>query len=158
MANHIVLYQPEIPWNTGNIGRSCIAANATLHLIHPLGFSLDEKGVKRAGLDYWHLVDVVEHDNVDAFFEATKTNGNYYLLTRFGDKNYSTLDYSDSDEDHYFIFGNETSGLPDWIKEKYKDTLLRIPMSDSVRSLNLANTAILLLYEALRQQGYPNVH
>lgn len=157
MPNHIVLYQPEIPWNTGNIGRSCLAAGATLHLIHPLGFELDEKAVRRAGLDYWHHVDVVEHENVDAFFEATKDRGNYYLLTRFGTKNYSTLDYSDDDQDHYFIFGNETSGLPDWIKEKYKDTALRIPMNERVRSLNLANTAILLLYEALRQQEYPNI-
>lgn len=157
MPNHIVLYQPEIPWNTGNIGRSCLATGATLHLIHPLGFDIDEKSVRRAGLDYWQHVNVVEHENVDAFFNATEGSGQYYLLTRFGQKNYSTLDYSDDSRDHYFIFGNETSGLPDWIKEKYKDTALRIPMHESVRSLNLANTAILLLYEALRQQGYPNI-
>lgn len=157
MPNHIVLYQPEIPWNTGNIGRSCLAAGATLHLIHPLGFDIDEKSVRRAGLDCWQHVNVVEHENVDAFFTATEGTGHYYLLTRFGQKNYSTLDYTDDSQDHYFIFGNETSGLPDWIKEKYKDTALRIPMHESVRSLNLANTAILLLYEALRQQGYPNI-
>lgn len=157
MPNHIVLYQPEIPWNTGNIGRSCLAANATLHLIHPLGFKIDEKGIKRAGLDYWHKVNVVEHENVDKFFESTQDTGEYYLLTRFGTKVHSSLDYSDESQDHYFIFGNETSGLPAWIKEKYKETALRVPMHEDVRSLNLANTATLLLYEALRQQGYPNI-
>lgn len=156
MPNHIVLYQPEIPNNTGNIGRTCAATDTTLHLIHPLGFSTDDKMLKRAGLDYWPNINVIHHDSVEAFFEATE--GNYYLLTKFATKYYTDLDYSNHEEDHYFVFGRETSGLPDWMKEKYADTALRVPMTDKVRSLNLANTAAILVYEALKQQAFPQLH
>ncbi|MBQ5153398.1 tRNA (uridine(34)/cytosine(34)/5-carboxymethylaminomethyluridine(34)-2'-O)-methyltransferase TrmL [Macrococcoides caseolyticum] len=152
---NIVLYQPEIPANTGNIARSCAATDTDLHLIRPLGFSTDDKMLRRAGLDYWKFVNITYYDSIEEFFEKNK--GHYYLLTKFGKKPHTTFDYSNTDEKHYFIFGKETTGLPDWIKEKYMDTALRIPMNDNVRSLNLSNTAAILIYEALRQQNYPGL-
>ncbi|MCO4097253.1 tRNA (uridine(34)/cytosine(34)/5-carboxymethylaminomethyluridine(34)-2'-O)-methyltransferase TrmL [Macrococcoides canis] len=152
---NIVLYQPEIPANTGNIARSCAATDTDLHLIRPLGFSTDDKMLRRAGLDYWKFVNITYYDSIEEFFEKNK--GNYYLLTKFGKKPHTTFDYSNTDEKHYFIFGKETTGLPDWVKEKYMDTALRIPMNDNVRSLNLSNTAAILIYEALRQQNYPGL-
>lgn len=156
MTNHVVLYQPEIPANTGNIARSCAATDTTLHLIRPLGFSTDDKMLRRAGLDYWKFVNIVYYDSIEEFFEKTE-GGNYYLLTKFGTHPHTQFDYSNVEENHYFIFGRETTGLPDWVKEKYQDTALRIPMNDNVRSLNLSNTAAILIYEALRQQNYPNL-
>lgn len=152
---NIVLYQPEIPANTGNIARSCAATATDLHLIRPLGFSTDDKMLRRAGLDYWKFVNITYYDSIEEFFEKNK--GHYYLLTKFGKKPHTTFDYSNTDEKHYFIFGKETTGLPDWVKEKYMDTALRIPMNDNVRSLNLSNTAAILIYEALRQQNYPGL-
>ncbi|TDM04673.1 tRNA (uridine(34)/cytosine(34)/5-carboxymethylaminomethyluridine(34)-2'-O)-methyltransferase TrmL [Macrococcus carouselicus] len=156
MSINVVLYQPEIPANTGNIARTCAATDTTLHLIRPLGFSTDDKMLRRAGLDYWKFVNIIYHDSIEEFFEKT-AGGNYYLLTKFGKKPHTTFDYSDPSAEHYFIFGRETTGLPDWVKEKYMDTALRIPMNDNVRSLNLSNTAAILVYEALRQQNYPNL-
>ncbi|MCC4721407.1 tRNA (uridine(34)/cytosine(34)/5-carboxymethylaminomethyluridine(34)-2'-O)-methyltransferase TrmL [Salinicoccus sp. RF5] len=156
MPNHIVLYQPEIPSNTGNIGRTCAATDTTLHLIRPLGFSTDDKMLKRAGLDYWPHIDVIYHDSVEDFFEATE--GTYYLLTKFAEQSYADMDFSSRDTEHYFIFGRETSGLPEWMREKYSDTSLRIPMNDKVRSLNLSNTAAILIYEALKQQDFPQLN
>ncbi|ULG71469.1 tRNA (uridine(34)/cytosine(34)/5-carboxymethylaminomethyluridine(34)-2'-O)-methyltransferase TrmL [Macrococcus brunensis] len=156
MSINVVLYQPEIPANTGNIARTCAATDTTLHLIRPLGFSTDDKMLRRAGLDYWKFVNIIYYDSIEEFFEKT-AGGNYYLLTKFGQKPHTTFDYSDTDVQHYFIFGRETTGLPDWVKEKYMDTALRIPMNDNVRSLNLSNTAAILVYEALRQQDYPNL-
>lgn len=152
---NIVLYQPEIPANTGNIARSCAATDTDLHLIRPLGFSTDDKMLRRAGLDYWKFVNITYYDSIEEFFEKNK--GHYYLLTKFGKKPHTTFDYSNTDEKHYFIFGKETTGLHDWVKEKYMDTALRIPMNDNVRSLNLSNTAAILIYEALRQQNYPGL-
>lgn len=156
MSINVVLYQPEIPANTGNIARTCAATYTTLHLIRPLGFSTDDKMLRRAGLDYWKFVNIIYYDSIEEFFEKT-AGGNYYLLTKFGQKPHTTFDYSDTTVQHYFIFGKETTGLPDWVKEKYMDTALRIPMNDNVRSLNLSNTAAILVYEALRQQNYPNL-
>lgn len=156
MPNHIVLYQPEIPSNTGNIGRTCAATDTTLHLVRPLGFSTDDKMLKRAGLDYWPHIDVIYHDSVEDFFEATE--GTYYLLTKFAEQSYADMDFSSRDTEHYFIFGRETSGLPEWMREKYSDTSLRIPMNDKVRSLNLSNTAAILIYEALKQQDFPQLN
>lgn len=153
---NVVLYQPEIPANTGNIARSCAATDTHLHLIRPLGFSTDDKMLRRAGLDYWKFVNITYYDSIEEFFEKT-AGGNYYLLTKFGKKPHTTFDYSDTNEKHYFIFGKETTGLPDWVKEKYMDTALRIPMNENVRSLNLSNTAAILIYEALRQQNYPGL-
>lgn len=153
---NVVLYQPEIPANTGNIARSCAATDTHLHLIRPLGFSTDDKMLRRAGLDYWKFVNITYYDSIEEFFE--KNEGHYYLLTKFGTKSHTTFDYSNPDEKHFFIFGRETTGLPDWVKEKYMDTALRIPMNDNVRSLNLSNTAAILIYEALRQQNYPGLN
>ncbi|MFC0137457.1 tRNA (uridine(34)/cytosine(34)/5-carboxymethylaminomethyluridine(34)-2'-O)-methyltransferase TrmL [Staphylococcus petrasii] len=155
MTNHIVLFQPEIPANTGNIARTCAGTNTNLHLIKPLGFSTDDKMLKRAGLDYWEHVNITYHESIEDFFEATE--GEYYLLTKFGKQTYSNFNFNKPDTDLFFIFGRETTGLPDWVKEKYADTALRIPMSENIRSLNLSNTAALLIYEALRQQNFPGL-
>ncbi|WP_412521341.1 tRNA (uridine(34)/cytosine(34)/5-carboxymethylaminomethyluridine(34)-2'-O)-methyltransferase TrmL [Staphylococcus simulans] len=156
MTNHVVLYQPQIPANTGNIARTCAGTDAHLHLIKPLGFSTDDKMLKRAGLDYWAHVNITYYENIEEFFE--KTEGHYYLITKFGQTTFTDFDYSNSEENHYFVFGRETTGLPDWVKEKYAETALRIPMNDNIRSLNLSNTAAILVYEALRQQNYPDLH
>ncbi|MGM7700091.1 tRNA (uridine(34)/cytosine(34)/5-carboxymethylaminomethyluridine(34)-2'-O)-methyltransferase TrmL [Pseudalkalibacillus sp. Hm43] len=152
MAVHIVLYQPEIPANTGNIARTCAATDTHLHLIRPLGFSTDDKMLKRAGLDYWEHVNITYYDSIDEFFEQTE--GEYFLLTKFGKKPHTSFDYSNPEEDYYFVFGKETTGLPDEVKEAYADRCLRIPMTNNVRSLNLSNTAAILVYEALRQLDY----
>ncbi|EJG5137040.1 tRNA (uridine(34)/cytosine(34)/5-carboxymethylaminomethyluridine(34)-2'-O)-methyltransferase TrmL [Staphylococcus pseudintermedius] len=155
MPIHVVLYQPEIPANTGNIARTCAATDTHLHLIRPLGFSTDDKMLRRAGLDYWKYVSITYYDNIESFFEQTE--GQYFLLTKFGPKNHTSQDFSDVDQNYYFIFGKETTGLPDWVKDKYDNTALRIPMNENVRALNLSNTAAILVYEALRQQNYPNL-
>ena len=155
MTIHVVLYQPEIPANTGNIARTCAATDTKLHLIRPLGFSTDDKMLRRAGLDYWKFVDITYYDSIEEFFE--KTDGTYYLLTKFGSKLHTALDFSNKEIDHYFIFGKETTGLPGWVKERYENTAMRVPMNDNVRSLNLSNTAAILIYEALRQQDYPGL-
>ncbi len=152
MAVHIVLYQPEIPANTGNIARTCAATDTNLHLIRPLGFSTDDKMLKRAGLDYWEHVNISYYDSIEEFFE--KTDGEYFFLTKFGKKPHTSFDYSNPEEDYYFVFGKETTGLPDEVKEANADRCLRIPMTDNVRSLNLSNTAAILVYEALRQLDY----
>ncbi|WP_374120841.1 tRNA (uridine(34)/cytosine(34)/5-carboxymethylaminomethyluridine(34)-2'-O)-methyltransferase TrmL [Neobacillus sp. PS3-12] len=153
MANHVVLYQPEIPSNTGNIARTCAATDTTLHLIRPLGFSTDDKLLKRAGLDYWEFVNIVYYDSIDEFFEKNQ-GGEFFFLTKFGEKNHTYFDYSDQNKDYYFVFGRETTGLPKEIRDKNLDHCLRIPMTENVRYLNLSNTAAILVYEALRQQNY----
>ncbi len=153
---HVVLYQPEIPSNTGNIARSCAATDTTLHLIRPLGFSTDDKMLKRAGLDYWQFVNINYYDSIDEFFEKNE-GGEFFYLTKFGTTPHSSFDYSDNKKNYFFIFGRETTGLPKDIIENNKDRALRIPMNDHVRSLNLSNTAAILIYEALRQQGYPGL-
>ncbi|MEB6549550.1 tRNA (uridine(34)/cytosine(34)/5-carboxymethylaminomethyluridine(34)-2'-O)-methyltransferase TrmL [Heyndrickxia sporothermodurans] len=156
MAIHVVLYQPEIPANTGNIARTCAATDTKLHLIKPLGFSTDDKMLKRAGLDYWHHVNITYYDSIDEFF-AKNENGEFYYIETFGEKPHSAFDYSDVNKDYYFMFGKETTGLPKDLLINNKDHFLRIPMNDNVRSLNLSNTAAILVYEALRQQGFPNL-
>lgn len=153
MANHVVLYQPEIPSNTGNIARTCAATDTTLHLIRPLGFSTDDKMLKRAGLDYWQFVNIVYYDSLDEFFEKNQ-GGEFFYLTKFGENVHTSFDYSDANKEYYFVFGKETSGLPKEVRENNKDRCLRIPMTENVRSLNLSNTAAILVYEALRQQNY----
>ncbi len=157
MAVHIVLYQPEIPANTGNIARTCAATGVTLHLIRPLGFSTDDKMLKRAGLDYWEFVNINYYDSLDEFFEKNQ-NGNMYYLTKFGKQDHAAFDYSDREQDYYFMFGKETTGLPKPLIEANMERCLRVPMNDHVRSLNLSNTAAILVYEALRQQGFPGLH
>lgn len=153
MAIHVVLYQPQIPANTGNIARSCAATDTMLHLIHPLGFSTDDKHLKRAGLDYWEHVKIRYYDSIDDFFEKN-AGGDFYLVTKFGEKPHSSFDYSNQDKEIYFIFGRETTGLPKELIEAHYDRCLRLPMTDKVRSLNLSNTSAILIYEALRQQNY----
>ena len=156
MPNHIVLFQPEIPANTGNIARTCLATNSELHLIRPLGFSTDDKMVRRAGLDYWHKVRVNYYDSIQELYEAFP-DGEFYYIENFGTKSYVDFDFSDVEQDLLFIFGRESDGIPQGLLEGLEDRCLRIPMTDQVRSLNLSNTASIILFEALRQQGHPNL-
>ena len=156
MTNHIVLFEPQIPANTGNIARTCAATNATLHLIEPLGFSTDDKQLKRAGLDYWHDVNIVKHADLDAFMTFLGDQ-KLYLISKFAETVYSDADFT-VDEDIFFIFGKETTGLPEAFMREHREDCLRIPMDDThVRSLNLSNTACMIVYEALRQQGFPDM-
>lgn len=147
---NIVLYQPEMPYNTGNIGRSCVLTNTTLHLIKPLGFSLDEKQIRRAGLDYWKYVDLKIWENFEDFL-TNKGPGKMYFATTKTDKIYSEVKFKKND---YIIFGPESKGLPKDIIEKYSENCITIPMIDIGRSLNLSNSAIVILYEALRQNSF----
>ncbi|MDM5282782.1 tRNA (uridine(34)/cytosine(34)/5-carboxymethylaminomethyluridine(34)-2'-O)-methyltransferase TrmL [Peribacillus frigoritolerans] len=153
MSIHVVLYQPQIPANTGNIARTCAGTDTSLHLIRPLGFSTDDKQLKRAGLDYWENVKIHYYDSLEDFFERN-AGGEFYYLTKFGEQPHSSFDYSDQDSEIFFIFGRETTGLPKDLIQENMDRCLRIPMTDKVRSLNLSNTAAILVYEALRQQNY----
>ena len=153
MGLHVVLYQPEIPANTGNIARTCLATDTTLHLVHPLGFSTDDKMLRRAGLDYWKNVDVREYDSIDELYEKY-SEGIYYYIENFGTGHYTDHDFSQIDEDYFFVFGKETSGIPKELIDGNEDHCLRIHMNDKVRSLNLSNTAAIIIYEALRQQGF----
>ncbi|MGM0472242.1 MAG: tRNA (uridine(34)/cytosine(34)/5-carboxymethylaminomethyluridine(34)-2'-O)-methyltransferase TrmL [Bacillota bacterium] len=147
---NIVLYQPEIPPNTGNIARTCACTGVKLHLIKPLGFSTDEKAVKRAGLDYWDEVEIYYYDSFSEL-EIKYPEANFYLATKFATKFYTEVDYSSED---FVVFGRETAGLPDEIMERYSDSCIRIPMLPQLRSLNLANSVSIILYEALRQTGF----
>lgn len=144
-----------MPANTGNISRTCAATNATLHLIHPLGFSTDDKMLKRAGLDYWHNVDIIEHASLEDFM-AYLNGRPLYLITKFAPHNYSDVNFSENSEgEQFFMFGKETTGLPIELMEEYKEQSLRVPMNDEhVRSLNLSNTVCIVLFEALRQQQF----
>ncbi|MED3786644.1 tRNA (uridine(34)/cytosine(34)/5-carboxymethylaminomethyluridine(34)-2'-O)-methyltransferase TrmL [Peribacillus frigoritolerans] len=153
MSIHVVLYQPQIPANTGNIARTCAGTDTSLHLIRPLGFSTDDKQLKRAGLDYWENVKIHYYDSLEEFFERN-AGGEFYYLTKFGEQPHSSFDYSDQESEIFFIFGRETTGLPKDLIQENMDRCLRIPMTDKVRSLNLSNTAAILVYEALRQQNY----
>lgn len=155
MANHIVLVHPAIPQNTGNIMRSCVAGGAKLHLIKPLGFSLDDKHMKRSGLDYVQYLDWHVYENWEDFL--SKNDGEFYFLTRYSKKCYSDFDFSDHQKDHYFVLGHEHDGIPHDILKDHLDTCMRIPMSGNVRSLNLSNCAMMILYEALRQQDFPGL-
>lgn len=157
MAIHVALFEPQIPANTGNIARTCAGTDTALHLIRPLGFSTDDKMLKRAGLDYWEHVSITYHDGIQQFFEQYP-EGEFYFITKFGETNYDTFDYSDSEKDIFFIFGKETTGLPKEVIEANKDRCLRIPMNDEhIRSLNLSNTAAILIYEALRHQQFSHL-
>ncbi len=156
MSLHIALYEPEIPANTGNISRTCLATNTTLHLIHPLGFSTDDKMLRRAGLDYWHNVQIKEYNHIGALYKAYP-QATFYYIENFGDAFYTDVDLSDEDEDIFFVFGKETSGIPKEVIRGNEEHCLRIHMSEHVRSLNLSNSAAIILFEALRQQGFPNL-
>ena len=149
---NVVLFEPEIPGNTGNIMRTCVATNSKLHLIKPLGFSLEDKYIKRSGVNYIDKCDYTVYENIDDFFEKNK--GEYYFLTRYGHKTGDSFDYSDSSKNIYFIFGKESTGIPKEILKPYIDRCIRIPMTSNVRALNLSNTVAIMVYEALRQQNY----
>lgn len=157
MSIHVVLYQPEIPANTGNIARTCAATDTTLHLIRPLGFSTDDKMLKRAGLDYWDFVKIFYYDSLEEFYEKNR-GGQFLYLINQGEISHSSFDYSDSEKDYFFMFGRETTGLPQDVIDNNIDRSIRIPMNGNVRSLNLSNTAAILIYEALRQQNYPHLN
>ena len=152
---NIVLYEPEIPGNTGNIMRTCAGTNTKLHLIEPLGFRMDEKSIKRSGVNYIEHCNYRIYSNFDDF--KSKNKGAYYYLTRYGRKPHTSFDYSNSDENIYFIFGRESTGIPKEILKNDLDHCMRIPMNDNIRSLNLSNTVAIMIYEALRQQNYPNL-
>ena len=149
---NIVLFEPEIPGNTGNIMRTCVATNTKLHLIKPLGFSLEEKYIKRSGVNYIDKCDYTVYENIDEFFEKNK--GTYYFLTRYGHKPHTSFDYSNNKENIYFIFGKESTGIPKEILKHHIDHCMRIPMTSNVRALNLSNSVAIMVYEALRQQDY----
>ncbi len=151
---NIVLVEPEIPHNTGAIARTCAATGARLHLVKPLGFDISDKMVKRCGLDYWYLVDITVYENIDEYFSKNGDN-NLYLATTKAPMAYSEADMSG--EDLTLMFGKETAGLPQWLREKYRDRCIRIPMISQARSLNLSNSVAVLAYEALRQQGFPSL-
>ena len=147
---NIVLYQPEIPYNTGNIGRSCVLTNTKLHLIKPLGFSLDEKQIKRSGLDYWKLIDLKVWDSFEEFLEANKGIRLFYATTKTKQK-YCDVKYEKND---YIMFGPESRGIPEDILKKNPERCITIPMIPMGRSLNLSNSAAIILYEALRQTDF----
>ena len=147
---HIVLYQPEIPSNTGNIGRTCVATGSTLHLIEPLGFRLNDKLIKRAGMDYWERLKLYRYMNWQEFMEAHPGAVLYFSTTK-GTHTYCDMHFA---PESYLVFGRESGGIPMEILSKYKDRCMRIPMLEETRSLNLANSVSIVLYEALRQQGF----
>lgn len=144
---HIVLVEPEIPGNTGNIARLCAATGASLHLVRPLGFSVDDRYLKRAGLDYWHLVDIHYYDSVEEVL-AAYPDAPRFLLTTHAHRSYTRVEYT---KDSLLIFGKESAGLPEAFRMAYEDECIRIPMVPEARSLNLANSVSIVLYEALRQ-------
>ncbi len=153
MDINIVLHEPEIPQNTGTIGRTCMAVGASLHLIEPLGFQLTEKKLKRAGMDYWEKLDVTRYANFNDFKEKTGEKRIWMATTKAG-RAYSDVSYEEGD---YIMFGREGGGIPEKILHEYDEHCIRIPMKEGTRSLNLANSVAIVLYEALRQMGFPGL-
>lgn len=151
---NIVLFEPEIPANTGNIGRTCVATGTRLHLIEPLGFRLNEKAIKRAGMDYWDELDVTTYINYEEFMEKNP-NATIYMATTKAAKVYTEVQY---EPDCYIMFGKESAGIPEEILVQNKDACVRIPMMEDIRSLNLGNSAAIILYEALRQNGFAHMN
>ena len=146
---NIVMVEPEIPQNTGNVARTCAATGARLHLVGPMGFKIDDKKLKRAGLDYWEYLDITYYENIDEFFE--KNQGEFFYFTTKGRHTHSDISYPDN---CYLLFGKETKGLPEELLIKNPDTCVRIPMQYDIRSLNLSNAAAIAVYEALRQRDF----
>ncbi len=152
---NIVLYEPEIPENTGNIMRTCAATNSRLHLIEPFGFIFDENRIKRSGANYIDKVNYEIYLDYNDFL--SKNKGKFYYFTRYGTKSYSDIDFSNNDENIYLIFGKESTGIPKELLHDNLDKCYRIPTSGNVRALNLSNCAAIVTYEALRQQNFPNL-
>lgn len=151
--NNIVLFEPEIPQNTGNIMRTCVATNTKLHLIKPLGFKIDDANLKRCGVNYIDKLDYEVYENYQEFKE--KNPGIYYYFTRYGKKPHTSFDYSNkSNENMYFIFSKESTGIPKEILQQDLEHCMRIPMTSNVRALNVSNSVAIVIYEALRQQDY----
>lgn len=153
MKINIVLVEPEIPQNTGNIARTCAATGAALHLVGPLGFSIDDKYLKRAGLDYWKYVDLKYYNNLREFFDLNK-RANFIFCTTKAQKSYHEINY---DDNCFLLFGKETKGLPEALLKTNYEKCIRVPMLDHIRSLNLSNSVAIILYEALRQNGFENM-
>ena len=149
---NIVLYEPEIPGNTGNIMRTCAGTGAKLHLIEPLGFKLDDAHIKRSGVNYISSCDYKVYHDYNEFLKENK--GEFYYLTRYGMKPHTSFDYSDSSKNIYLVFGKESTGIPKEILKNNLDRCLRIPMNNNIRALNLSNSVAIMLYEVLRQQDY----
>lgn len=153
---HVVLYEPEIPGNTGNIIRTCMATNSVLHLIEPLGFSMDERHLKRAGMDYAKNCDIRIHKNWDAFVKVNPAD-HYYYMTRYGKKAPSEFDFTKETGDIYLILGKESTGIDRHILKDHQETCMRLPMEANARSLNVSNCAAIIVYEVLRQLDYPGL-
>ena len=149
---NIVLYEPEIPQNTGNIMRTCVATGSRLHLIKPLGFSIDDAHLKRSGVNYIDKLEYFVYENYQDFL--SKNSGEFYFFTRYGKKPHSSFDYSDKSKDIYLIFGKESTGIPKEILRPNIDRCMRIPMTDNVRALNVSNACAIVVYEVLRQRNY----
>lgn len=152
---NIVLYEPEIPGNTGNIMRTCAATGSKLHLIEPLGFKLDDAHIKRSGVNYIENCEYKVYHDYEEFL--SQNQGDFYYLTRYGKKPHTSFDYKDSNKNIYLVFGKESTGIPKEILKEHLDRCLRIPMSDNVRALNLSNCVAIMVYEVLRQQDYNNL-
>lgn len=150
---NIVLVEPEIPQNTGNIARTCAATGSRLHIVKPMGFEINDKHLKRAGLDYWYLLDITYYENPDEFFEKNK-NGRFFYSTTKAPKSYAEACFKDED---FILFGKETKGLPEELLYKDGERCIRIPMIDEARSLNLSNAVAIVVYEALRQTGFQSL-
>ena len=158
MKLNVVLVEPEIPQNTGNIARTCAAIGAKLHLVHPLGFDISEKAVRRSGLDYWDKLEIEEHESFKKFLEKYNVNeNNLFFVTTKGKDVYSNKDYRGLEE-IFVLFGKETKGLPEWLLKKYlKTKTIRIPMLPTLRSLNLSNSVAIVAYEILRQKKFEDL-
>lgn len=150
---NIVLIEPEIPQNTGNIARTCAATGARLHLVEPMGFKVDDKKLKRAGLDYWYLLDITYYSSTEDFFEKN-SGGKFYYFSTKANKTYTDIEYPDK---AYIVFGKETAGLPEKLLHDNPDTTVRIPMISEARSLNLSNSVAIAAYEVLRQWNFPEL-
>ncbi len=156
MDLNIVLVEPEIPQNTGNIARTCAAIGAKLHLVRPLGFEISDKYVKRAGLDYWDKLDIEEHNSLSDFLKKYPVNNNMFLVTTKGQHCYSDVNYSKLDE-VFLLFGKETKGLPESLLKEHLENTIRIPMRETLRSLNLSNSVAIVAYEVFRQNNFCNL-
>lgn len=157
---NIVLYEPEIPQNTGNIMRTCVATNTILHLIEPLGFKLDDNHMRRSGVNYTQYLKMCTYKNFEEFLEKNITNNpnsRMYFLTRYGTHHIYEVDASNQDLDYYLILGKESTGIPKEILKNYLDKCIRLPMTDKVRALNVSNVAAIMIYEVNRQLGFPNM-